>query len=66
MTLRQCIEEFVTYGFVRLAKEVLFSTDIGQSLENTSLLYKFKCGYLEEPIHPNGMGALSHTPTGVG
>ena len=66
MTLRQCIEEFVTYGFVRLAYEVLFSADIGQSLKNTSLLYKFKYGYLEEPIHPNRMGAVSHTPTSEG
>ena len=46
--------------------EVLFSADIGQSLKNTSLLYKFKRGYLEEPIHPNRMGAFSHTPTGEG
>ena len=33
MKLRHRIESFVTYGFVRLAKEVLFSADIGQSLK---------------------------------
>ena len=33
VTLRQLIEIFVTYGFVRLAWEVLFSADIGQSLK---------------------------------
>ena len=33
VTLRQWIENFVTYGFVRLALVVLFSADIGQSLK---------------------------------
>ena len=37
VTLRQRIGNFVTYGFVRLAYEVLFSADIGQSLK--MLLY---------------------------
>ena len=33
VTLRQRIGNFVTYWFVRLAQEVLFSADIGQSLK---------------------------------
>ena len=53
-------------GLFVLAYEVLFSADIGQSLKNTSLFHIFECGYLEERIHPDRMGAVSHTPTGEG
>ena len=53
-------------GLFILAYEVLFSADIGQSQKNTSLLHIFECGYLEERIHPNRMGAVSHTPMGEG
>ena len=53
-------------GLFVLAYEVLFNADIGQSL--TILLYftYFECGCLEEWIHPNPMGAGSHTSTGEG
>ena len=50
-------------GLFVMAYEVLFSADIGQSLKDTSLFHIFECGYLEERIHPNRMGAVSHTPT---
>ena len=53
-------------GLFVLAYEVLFSADIGQSLKYTPLFHIFECGYLEELIHLNGMGAVSHTPMGEG
>ena len=51
-------------GLYVLANEVLFSADIGQSLKLLLHFTYFECGYLEEWIHPNRMGAVSHTPTG--
>ena len=51
-------------GLFVLAYEVLFSADIGQSLKILLCLTYFECGCLEEPIHPNHMGAVSHTPKG--
>ena len=53
-------------GLFILAFEVLFSADIGQSLEILLYFTYFECGCLEEQIHPNGMGAVSHTPMGEG
>ena len=44
----------------------IFSADIGQSLKILLHFTYFECGYLEERIHPNRMGAVSHTPTGEG
>ena len=49
-----------------LAYEVLFSADLGQSLKILHRFTFFECGYLEERIHPNRMGAITHTPTGEG
>ena len=53
-------------GLFLLAYEVLFSADIGQSLKILLYFTYFECGCLEEWIHPNRMGAVSHTPTGEG
>ena len=53
-------------GLFVLVYEVLFSVDIGQSLKNTSLFHIFEYGYLQERIHPNPIGGVSHTPTGEG
>ena len=49
-----------------LAYEVLFSADIGQSLKILLRFTYFECGCLEERIHPNRMGSVSHTHTGEG
>ena len=48
-------------GFFVLAYEVLFIADIGQSLKILLCFTYFECGCLEERIHPNRMGAVSHT-----
>ena len=53
-------------GLLVLAYEVLFSADIGQSQKILLYFTYFECGCLEERIHPNRMGAVSHTPTGEG
>ena len=53
-------------GLFVLAYEVLFSADIGQSLKILLYFTHFESGCLEEQIHPNHMGAVSHTPTGEG
>ena len=49
-------------GLFVLAYEVLFSADIGQSLKILLYFTHFECGCLEEQIHPNHMGAVSHNP----
>ena len=42
---------------------ILAYEDIGQSLKILLYFTYFECGCLEERIHPNHMGAISHTPT---
>ena len=49
-------------GFFVLAYEVLFSTDTGQPLKILLCFTYYECGCLEERIHSNHMGAVSHTP----
>ena len=50
-------------GLFVLAYEVLFSVDRDRSLKILLRFTYFECGCLEELIHPNRMGAFSHTPT---
>ena len=53
-------------GLLFLAYEILFSADIGQSLKILLYFTYFEGGRLEERIHPNRVGAVSHTPMGEG